>query len=111
MFEVDQFPHLAGCAPSWAVRGLEMVVEIAGQCLQTGISSHFLLCSVNPTSEPDPGVLEMETQQESKSKTVQGVTDLPLPSFPIFLILECVSLVPWAVVGTQGAAPRASEPH
>lgn len=63
MFGVDQFPNQAGCAPSWAVRGLEMVVGTAGQCLQTEMSSHFLLCSVSLTSEPNPGVLEMGTQQ------------------------------------------------
>lgn len=63
MFEVDQFPNLAGCAPSWTVGGLEMVVEIVGQCLQTEISSHFLFCSVNLTSEPGSDVLEMGTQE------------------------------------------------
>lgn len=63
MFEVDQFPNPARCAPSWALRPLEMVVEIVRQCLQTGISSHFLLCDVSITSEPGRGALEMGTQQ------------------------------------------------
>lgn len=63
MCEVDLFPNLARCAPSWAVRPLEMVVEIVRQCLQTEISTHFLLCDVNITSEPGPGVLEMGPQQ------------------------------------------------
>lgn len=46
-----------------------MVVEIAGQYLQTEVSSHFLLCNVNIV---DPSVLEMGTQQGEQEKNSKG---------------------------------------
>lgn len=60
-----------------------MVVEIVGQFLQTEISSHFLLCNVNLTSEPGPGVLDMGTEQgEQNSARSDWFASAILPYFP-----------------------------